>query len=338
MEKSNQIEENKYSENEAKYESKILKARNGFIGVLVHVGIVLLFAILLAVGIIILEFSEGAGIALSVVAGTALTIYFSVVWFCHGFVIVSPNENAVMVLFGKYHGTINKDGFYFINPFAKCFNPTRVKLQSVMGMPAQYDGSKKISVKQQTLDNQKQKVNDLRGNPIEIGVVVVWKVVDAANAAFNVENYINYISVQADASIRTIARQYPYDDDNATGSIEKSLRGSAVEVAEKLRESLQEKVLVAGIEIIEARISHLAYAPEIASSMLQRQQAQAVVDARKTIVEGAVGMVELALDRLRESGCVDLDEERKAQMVSNLMVVLCSNKDTQPIVNTGTIY
>jgi len=195
---------------------------------------------------------------------------------------------------------------------------------------------RKVSLKAITLTNGIQKVNDLEGNPIEIGVVVIWKVINTAKAVFNVDDYFNFISTQADSSIRQVARLYPYDVSEEGD--EKSLRGSSVEIAENLKKELQDRVEIAGIEIIEARIAHLAYAPEIAAAMLQRQQARAIITARQMIVEGAVGMVEMALEKLAEGGVVELDEERKAQMVSNLLVVLCGNKDAQPIVNSGTIY
>ena len=319
------------------YEDKIVSPTKGSIGVLVYTGLYLLMLLLLVGGIVLLNVDMiGLGVSLVTISSLVITALLCVMYFT--FMILKPNENAVMIKFGKYVGTVNKEGFYVKNLFTTVFNPARtMEINKMTGMPI-YSCSKYIGVKQNTLDNQKQKVNDLRGNPIEIGVIVIWKVVDSAKAAFNVENYIEFVSVQADASIRSIARQYPYDDNDTNNGIEKSLRGSSNEIAQKLRDNLQDTVEHAGIKIIQARISHLAYAPEIASSMLQRQQAQAVVDARKTIVEGAVGMVEMALEQLKESGVVDLDEERKAQMVSNLMVVLCSNKDTQPIVNAGTLY
>ena len=187
-----------------------------------------------------------------------------------------------------------------------------------------------------TLNNDKQKVNDEDGNPIEISVVVIWRITNTARAVFNVENYMSYISTQCDAAIRQVARQYPYDV--STNGDENSLRGSAQEIAAILREELQQRVDIAGIEIIEARISHLAYAPEIAAAMLQRQQASAIIAARQKIVEGAVSMVQMALNKLSEEQIVELDDERKAQMVSNLLVVLCGNRDAQPVVGTGSIY
>jgi regulator of protease activity HflC (stomatin/prohibitin superfamily) len=187
-----------------------------------------------------------------------------------------------------------------------------------------------------TLNIEKQKIIDLQGNPIIIGIVVIWRVVNTAKAVFNVDNYVEYLSTQTDSALRNIVRLYPYDQNDAEG--EKSLRGSSLEVAEKLREAIQEKADIAGIEIIEARITHLSYAPEIAAAMLQRQQASAIIAARSMIVEGAVSMVEMALAELSSKEIVSLDEERKAQMVSNLLVVLCGNKDPQPIVNSGSIY
>ena len=187
-----------------------------------------------------------------------------------------------------------------------------------------------------TLNNDKQKVNDALGNPIIIGIVVIWKVVNTAKAAFNVDNYVEYLSIQCDSALRNIVRLYPYDASDTEG--EKSLRGSSQEVAERLKAEIQDKTNLAGLEIIEARITHLSYAPEIAAAMLQRQQASAIIAARQMIVEGAVGMVEMALEQLSVNNVVNLDEERKAAMVSNLLVVLCGNRDAQPIVNSGSIY
>ena len=244
-----------------------------------------------------------------------------------GLKVVNPNEAYVFTFFGKYYGTLKKAGFYWINPFATAVNPAG----DVAGL-----GAKKVSLKAMTLNNDKQKVNDEEGNPIEIGVVVIWKIANTAKAVFNVDNYYSFVSTQCDAAIRQVARQYPYDvsdDDN-----EKTLRGSSQEIAGVLKTELQERVNMAGIEIMEARIAHLAYAPEIAPAMLQRQQASAIIAARQKIVDGAVSMVDMALKKLSENKIVELDDERKAQMVSNLLVVLCGNKDAQPIVNSGTIY
>jgi regulator of protease activity HflC (stomatin/prohibitin superfamily) len=270
-----------------------------------------------------------------------------------GLKIIKPNEALVLTLFGKYYGTLKKEGFYFVNPFASSINPA-VTASSATSAAISADGAvsssksdfqfnafklpkKTISLKAMTLNNDKQKINDQLGNPIIIGIVVIWKVVNTAKAVFNVDNFIEFLSIQTDSALRDIVRLYPYDINNDDNN-EKSLRGSSQEVAERLKHEIQSKVEIAGLEIMEARITHLAYAPEIAAAMLQRQQASAIIDARQMIVEGAVGMVEMALNKLNEKEIVDLDEERKAAMVSNLLVVLCSNKDTQPIVNSGSIY
>ena len=280
-----------------------------------------------------------------------------------GLKVLKPQEALVLTLFGKYIGTIRGDGFFFVNPFCTAVNPAaRTKLgQSgdvdaasstasklltlTTGAAQQADtASKKISLKAMTLSNARQKVNDVLGNPVEISVAVIWKVKDTAKAVFNVDNYKEYLSLQCDTAVRDIVKIYPYDmapgiDTTGDGKADDgSLRGSTTVVAERIRQMIQEKVAEAGLEILEARITYLAYAPEIAAVMLQRQQASAVIDARKMIVDGAVGMVEMALDRLKENGTVDLDEERKAAMVSNLLVVLCGNHDAQPVVNSGSLY
>lgn len=272
------------------------------------------------------------------VCGSILMI--ATIIFPVGFKIVNPNEAVVLTLFGKYYGTIKKDGFWWVNPFCTSLNPGRETSEdtdsnTLVSLFAKYAGKKKLSLKAMTLNNDKQKVNDEDGNPIEIGVVVIWKIVDTAKAVFAVNNYIDYLSSQTDAAIRQVARLYPYDV--SIGGDEKSLRGSSQEIAEELRKEIQGRMEIAGIEVLEARISHLAYSPEIAAAMLQRQQAKAIIDARQKIVEGAVGMVEMALNKLSENKVVELDDEKKATMVSNLLVVLCGNKDAQPVVNSGSI-
>lgn len=245
-----------------------------------------------------------------------------------GIKILQPNEALVFTLFGKYRGTLKKDGICFVNPFCISTNPAAAVLGKL--------GSKKVSLKAMTLNNDKQKVNDEEGNPIEISVVVIWRISDTAKAVFSVENYLTFISTQCDSAIRQVARQYPYDvSDNGD---EKSLRGSSQEIANVLKAELQDRVEMAGIEIMDARINNLAYAPEIAAAMLQRQQAAAIIAARQKIVDGAVSMVEMALKKLSDNDIVELDDERKAAMVSNLLVVLCGNRDAQPIVNSGSIY
>ena len=264
-----------------------------------------------------------------------------------GLKVLKPQEALVLTLFGNYLGTLKGEGFYWVNPFATAVNPaaTTVLNQSgdVKTGTAQIPNMK-MSLKIMTLSNNKQKINDCLGNPVEIGIAVMWRVVDTAKAAFNVDNYKAFLSLQCDSALRNIVRLYPYDaapDVDTTGdgiADDGSLRGSSEVVAGRIKDEIQSRVIDAGIEIVDARITYLAYAPEIAAAMLQRQQAAAVVDARKLIVEGAVGMVEMALERLNEGGCVELDEERKAAMVSNLLVVLCGNKDAQPIVNSGSLY
>ena len=277
-----------------------------------------------------------------------------------GLKVLKPQEALVLTLFGKYVGTLKEDGFYFVNPFCTSVNTAaRTKLNqsgdvndsaALMAIAnktagtAIEAGSNKISLKIMTLNNNKQKINDCLGNPIEIGIAVTWKVVDTAKAVFNVDNYKEFLSLQCDSALRDIVRIYPYDvapnvDTTGDGvSDEGSLRGSSEIVAGRIRGEIQKRVEEAGIEIVEARITYLAYAPEIAAVMLQRQQASAIIDARKMIVDGAVGMVEMALERLSENHTVELDEERKAAMVSNLLVVLCGNRDAQPIVNSGSLY
>lgn len=265
-----------------------------------------------------------------------------------GLKVLKPNEAFVLTLFGRYYGTLRGEGFYFVNPFVSAVNPT-VKSEPSTGQTSEKIASmnkfgntnitipnKRISLKAMTLNNDKQKVNDALGNPIIIGIVVIWKVVNTAKAVFNVDNYIEYLSIQCDSALRNIVRLFPYDASDSEG--EKSLRGSSQEVADRLKSEIQEKTEIAGLEIVEARITHLSYAPEIAAAMLQRQQASAIIAARQMIVEGAVGMVEMALEQLSANNVVNLDEERKAAMVSNLLVVLCGNRDVQPIVNSGSIY
>jgi regulator of protease activity HflC (stomatin/prohibitin superfamily) len=294
-----------------------------------------------------LNFLEGS---LQIVMIVISILYLSIIGpvLFAGLKILKPNEALVLTLFGRYYGTLKGEGFYFVNPFVSSLNPAgnaaTSALFSTEGISKDKKNpdlninlkSKKISLKTMTLNNEKQKINDALGNPITIGIVVIWRVVNTAKAVFNVDNYTEYLSIQCDSALRNIVRLYPYDtfgNDN-----EKTLRGSSLEIANKLREEIQEKVEVAGLEIIEAKITHLAYAPEIAAAMLQRQQASAIIDARQMIVEGAVGMVEMALEKLSENNVVELDEERKAAMVSNLLVVLCGNKDAQPIVNSGSLY
>ena len=276
-----------------------------------------------------------------------------------GLKVLKPQEALVLTLFGKYIGTLKGEGFYWVNPFCSAVNPAaKTKLNqsgdvSTVSIPVNTGNggtttvemvSKKISLKIMTLNNNRQKINDCLGNPVEIGIAVTWRVQDTAKAVFNVDNYKEYLSLMCDTALRNIVRLYPYDvapnvDTTGDGIADDgSLRGSSDVVASRIRDEIQTRVEDAGIEIVDARITYLAYATEIAAVMLQRQQASAIIDARKMIVDGAVGMVEMALERLNENQLVTLDEERKAAMVSNLLVVLCGNHDAQPIVNTGSLY
>ncbi len=299
--------------------------------------------------------------AISAASGGGLLGFFAVLMFIGGWFplaglrILKPQEAVVYTLFGKYKGSLREPGFYFVNPFCVAVNPAADTKLAQSGDTASAvrrasegttgaASNKKISLKIMTLNNGVQKINDCLGNPVEIGIAVLWRVTDTAKAVFNVDNYKEYLSLQCDSALRNIVRIYPYDVSNnvdTTGdgqADEGSLRGSSEVVAERIKAEIQAKVAEAGLEIVEARITYLAYAPEIASAMLQRQQAAAVIDARKLIVDGAVGMVEMALDKLNEKQLVQLDEERKAAMVSNLLVVLCGNHDAQPIVNSGSLY
>ncbi len=271
-----------------------------------------------------------------------------------GLKVLRPQEALVLTLFGKYIGTLREPGFYFVNPFCSAVNPaagTRLRqsgdvndTEAAQAVAAVSSATKKISLKVMTLDNNRQKINDCLGNPVEIGIAVTWKIQDTAKAVFNVDNYKEFLSLQCDSALRNIVRIYPYDvapnvDTTGDGiADEGSLRGSSEMVAARIRDEIQNKVEEAGIEIIDARITQLSYAPEIAAVMLQRQQASAIIDARKMIVDGAVGMVEMALEHLNENQTIVLDEERKAAMVSNLLVVLCGNHDAQPVINSGSLY
>jgi len=243
----------------------------------------------------------------------ALVVFILDIILLVGFFVVNPNEAAALLLFGSYKGTVKQNGFCWANPFMT---------------------KRKISLRARNLNGEKIKVNDLAGNPIEIAAVVVWRVVETAEALFEVDDYHEYVETQSEAAVRHMASAYPYDgpEDQLT------LRGTTDELSERLEKELQERLNRAGVEVIEARLSHLAYASEIAGAMLQRQQASAVVAARQQIVAGAVGMVELALDELNKKSIVELDDDKKATMVSNLMVVLCSEHTAQPVVNTGTLY
>ena len=260
--------------------------------------------------------NPGAGIPMLVLGLLLLvlvvTIPLGILILC-GLALVNPNQSKVVTLFGTYRGTLRKPGLYWVNPFSR---------------------RREVSLRAHNFNSEHLKVNDLRGNPIEIGAVVVWRVRDTAQAAFDVEDYMSYVEVQTESALRHLASMHPYDTPN---DHETSLRGSSESINDELQQELEQRLSRAGIEVLEARLSHLAYAPEIAGAMLQRQQAEAIIDARTRIVEGACSMVEMALDQLQKKSVVQLDEERKAQMISNLLVVLCSER-TQPVINAGTLY
>ena len=335
-------------------EEKVLQGRK--IGMLVLLGWLVTFV------------AAVLGLIVSVANGLGLPMIVCILWLAlswlvlPGLKVLKPQEALVLTLFGKYIGTLKGAGFYWVNPFCTAVNPaaaTKLNQSGDVDSHGKGDGltlnlsgqaavavapTKKLSLKLMTLNNARQKINDCLGNPVEIGIAVTWRVVDTAKAVFDVDNYKEFLSLQCDAALRNIVRIYPYDvapnvDTTGDGHADEgSLRGSSEVVAERIRAEIQSKVEQAGLEIVEARITYLAYAPEIAAVMLQRQQASAIIDARKMIVDGAVGMVEMALERLSEGGMVELDEERKAAMVSNLLVVLCGNHDAQPVVNSGSLY
>jgi regulator of protease activity HflC (stomatin/prohibitin superfamily) len=335
---------------ELQFEEIDPKAKNGMLILILNIVLMIVALFAFFIGLVYIGGDFNFAPRLTTIIVSALYAFLIGPILFAGLKILKPNEALVLTLFGKYYGTLKGQGFFFVNPFVSAFNPTASSgIFAGLSMEQGSTGTAKtsptlnirkesriISLKKMTLNNDKQKINDELGNPIIIGVVVIWKVVNTAMAAFNVDNYKEFLSIQCDSSLRNIVRLYPYDSTNTDN--EKSLRGSSQEVSEKIKIELQSRVDLAGLEIIEARITHLAYAPEIAAAMLQRQQASAIIDARKLIVEGAVGMVEMALAKLSEKNIVQLDEERKAAMVSNLLVVLCGDKGAQPIVNSGSIY
>lgn len=337
---------------------KMLKASSGMAALIGSILLYLAALVVTIAGAIMVSDEGGAGAVVLMVIGI---LWLSLGWFPFlGLKVIKPQEALVLTLFGKYIGTLKGDGFYFVNPFCTAVNPAAEThlnqsgdvdaesatkfLRTNSAKSMQSIANKKISLKVMTLNNNRQKINDCLGNPVEIGIAVMWRVADTAKAVFNVDNYKEYLSLQCDSALRNIVRSYPYDvapnvDTTGDGvADEGSLRGSSKVVAERIRAEIQHKVENAGLEILEARITYLAYAPEIAAVMLQRQQASAIIDARMMIVDGAVGMVKMALEKLNESGVVQLDEERKAAMISNLLVILCGNKDAQPVVNSGSLY
>ncbi|MBR2672201.1 MAG: SPFH domain-containing protein [Oscillospiraceae bacterium] len=331
-------------------EKVLTNKKNGFLMLTLSIVMMILSVVVFIIGI--------ASFSILVLLA-ALLLAVSII-LLPGLKVLKPQEALVLTLFGTYYGTLRGPGFFFVNPFCSSVNPaakTKLNqsgdvdadknLKSVLIANANQNiemTNNKISLKIMTLNNARQKVNDVLGNPVEIGIAVMWRVVDTAKAVFDVDNFKEYLSLQCDSALRNIVRIYPYDvapniDTTGDGMADEgSLRGSSEIVAERIKQEIQSKVWNAGIEILEAKITYLAYAPEIAAVMLQRQQASAIIDARKMIVDGAVGMVEMALERLKENDVIELDDERKAAMVSNLLVVLCGNHDAQPVVNSGTLY
>ncbi|HEX2465790.1 MAG TPA: SPFH domain-containing protein [Thermoanaerobaculia bacterium] len=302
--------------------------------------LVVFVALLLAVPFL---FVRGAKLADDSQDGAAFFLISAVLCFLaaliclFGFRAIAPNDAQVFLLFGNYRGSVRTSGFYWVNPF---YTKRKITLRvrnfetGTSHTPELRDAHGKVLQSRARTSSRPSKVNDREGNPIEISAVVVWRVVDTAEALFEVQDYEDFVAVQSEAALRNLASRHPYDSEDH----EVSLRGNTAQVCEQLKHDIQERLERAGVEVIEARISHLAYASEIAAAMLQRQAAQAVVAARTKIVEGAVGMVEMALDQLAKKSIVELDDERRVAMVSNLLVVLCSDRHTQPVVNTGTLY
>ena len=328
-------------------EEKLLKPRAG-------IPVLVCDLVLLAASIFALIAGFGGGWLGAVLLILGAAAFIAVFIVLAGLKAVRPNEALVLTLFGNYYGTIKEPGYYFVNPFCSSVSPAYDKAAAEKAKREKEAGGNpssttqisstrnRVSLKTMTLDNGRQKVNDVIGNPIIIGAVVIWHVENPTKAVFNVEDYPSFLSTQTDSTIRNIARLYPYDvfdeGEESDTATEKTLRGSSQEIAENMKLELQKRVSDAGIVVEEVRITHLAYAEEIAAAMLQRQQAAAVIAARQKIVDGAVGMVKMAVNKLGEDDVVILDDERKAAMVSNLLVVLCGGHDAQPVVNTGNIY
>jgi regulator of protease activity HflC (stomatin/prohibitin superfamily) len=313
---------------------QVLKPMSGWFPLVISLGLILGGPAMVVVGAVLMSGNVVAGLML-LIAGVLAGLSGFLMLF--GFQAVAPNDARVMLLFGEYCGSVTESGFYWVNPF---FTKRKITLRvrnfetGAITTPEKKDATGTIVQHKSRSAGRPSKVNDRDGNPIEISAVVVWRVINTAEALFEVDDYEDFVAVQSEAALRNLASRHPYDSHDD----EISLRGNTPEICEQLQHDIQERLVKAGVEVLEARISHLAYAPEIAAAMLQRQQAQAVVAARTKIVEGAVGMVEMALDHLAKDKVIELDEERKAAMVSNLLVVLCSDRHTQPVVNTGTIY
>jgi regulator of protease activity HflC (stomatin/prohibitin superfamily) len=314
---------------------KIYKPISGWFPLIITIALAISGPLLFIRGAIGIGYPGGAEFALRMIVGVILFIMAFILLF--GFMAIAPNQARALLLFGTYKGSVLKSGFFWVNPF---FSKKKISLRvrnfetGSTHTPEQKSAEGKVVQKATRSAGRPSKVNDRDGNPIDISAVVVWRVVNTAEALFEVDDFEDFVQVQSESALRNLATRHPYDSEDH----ETSLRGSTEEVCEQLQGDIQERLGKAGVKVIEARISHLAYSPEIAAAMLQRQQAQAVVAARTKIVEGAVGMVEMALDKLAEQHIVELDNERRAAMVSNLLVVLCSDRHTQPVVNTGSLY
>lgn len=313
----------------------VFRPMSGWLALPVCLGLFVATPVLVVVGARTAE-QGGAALGVSLILG-GLFLGLVALVSLFGFQAIPPNDARVMLLFGDYRGSVTESGFFWVNPF---FSKRKITLRvrnfetGSITTPEKKDAAGKIVQHKARSAGRPSKVNDRDGNPIEISAVVVWRVVNTAEAMFEVDDYEDYVAVQSEAALRNLASRHPYDGHDQ----DVSLRGNIQDICDQLRVDIQERLVKAGVEVIEARICHLAYAPEIAAAMLQRQQAQAVVAARTKIVEGAVGMVQMALDHLAEGKIVELDEDRKAAMVSNLLVVLCSDRHTQPVVNTGSLY
>ena len=348
-------------------EHKELKPVNGFVMLILMIAGLVAGIIISLIGINLIAGTENLGLGIPLVALGIILFILMCIGF-GGLRVVGPNEALVLTLFGSYYGTIMKPGFFFVNPFSTYNNPNygnedeideTAKVAATLATGKFSSGSvkttgrskKTISLKEMTLNNGTQKVNDIMGNPVIVSANVIWRVIDPTKAVFNVENFTEFLSIQTDTTIRNIARLYPYDtfddtfgilddddNENQKAKSEQTLRGSSQEIADRMQVELQKRVEFAGLLIEDVRLTHIAYSEEIAAAMLQRQQASAIIAARTKIVDGAVGMVKMAIDKLNEDEICLLDEERKAQMVSNLLVVLCSGKDAQPVVNSSSIY
>ena len=314
---------------------KTYRALSGWFPLIVTIALAIAGPLFFITGLIGINYPGGASFILRVVLGVSLFVMAFISLF--GYMAIAPNRARVLLLFGTYKGSALKSGFFWVNPF---FSKKKISLRirnfetGSTTMPEQKDAQGKVLQKASRSAGRPSKVNDRDGNPVDISAVVVWRVVNTAEALFEVDDFEDFVAVQSEAALRNLATRHPYDSEDH----EVSLRGNPDEVCDQLQIDIQARLDKAGVNVIEERISHLAYSPEIAAAMLQRQQAQAVVAARTKIVEGAVGMVEMALDKLADKHIVELDDERRAAMVSNLLVVLCSDRHTQPVVNTGSLY